>query len=418
MKKLTSMLVCIALVFSLGGCSKEKNNEESMPEKPPAFTVLNKKTKLEKHSKKGESASFSEADFQELIGEKPEYITLKELPDAKSGSLIFNGNAVIKGQNLPANQLEYLKFIPNGDISSASFVFSCKSQSYSAEEFTCNITFADDVNSPPVASNCEMKAVSGITCGGQLDINEPNGDAFTINVITYPTDGYVNVYPDGRVVYTPEEGFFGNDRLVYSVEDCFGNVSQTATLDINVMKNQKGLVFEDMKEDLNHFYAYSMCEDETMVYRCENGKFYFDPDTPVSKVEFLVMMMCASNLDEGIVAVADSVITDDSGLSSGLKGYISAAAEMDILLLENGKFAPQSDITFADGAYMIAAALNLPFRTSSDGENVDASASAVCNAGIFDKEWKSDEVITKADAAKILYRIGEYMQANNMQNKK
>jgi len=417
MKKLTSILVCIALMFSVSACSKGSTDQESMPEKPPAFSVLHKKTKLEKHSRKGESASFSKSDFEDLIGEELEYITVTSLPDAESGSLMFNGCAVIKGQNLPAGQLEYLKFVPNGDIGSADFVFSCKSKSYSGEELTCNITFTDDVNSPPVASDSQLKAVSGIMCEGYLDIKEPNGDDYTINVITYPTDGYVTVQPDGRVIYTPEEGFSGSDRLVYSVKDCFGNSSETAILDIEVLKNESGLVFEDMKDNLSHFYAYSMCENDTMVYRCENGKYYFDPDAPVSKVEFLVMLMCASNLDADIVAVADSVISDDGELSSGLKGYISTAAEKDIILLENGKFSPKADITFADGAYMIAAALELPFRTSSDGESINASASAVRNADIFDEEWAPDAVITKADAAKILYRIGEYMSENNMSDK-
>ncbi len=419
MKKLTSILVCIALMFSLGACSKGNNtDEESMPEKPPAFSVLHKQTKLKKHSQKGESVSFSESDFKNLIGEDIEYITVTALPDSESGSLMFNGCAVIKGQNLPSSQLEYLKFVPKASIETANFVFSCKSKSYSGEELTCEITFTDEVNSPPVAANSKLNAVSGIMCEGYLDITEPNSDEFTINVITYPTDGSVIIQSDGRVIYTPNNSFSGNDRLVYSVSDCFGNTSENATLDINVLKNESGLVFEDMKEDLNHFYAYSMCENDTMVYRQENGKYYFDPDAPVSKVDFLVMLMCTAKLDGDIVAVADSVISDDSGLSSGLKGYISAAAEKDLILLENGRFSPKADITFGESAYMIAAALNLPFRTSAEGDSKNASASAVISADIFDEEWEFESTISKADAAKILYRIQEYMSANNMSEKK
>ncbi len=414
MKKLTSVLVCIIMLFSFCACSKEKPKDESIPEKPPAFSVLHKKTKLEKHARKGENAVFSESDFKDLIGESPEYITVTSLPDAQSGSLLFNGAPVIKGQNLPASRLEFLKFVPNGDVADASFMFSCKSESYSGEELVCEITFTDEVNSPPVATNSKMKAVSGIMCFCDLDIIEPNGDDFTINVITYPSNGYVTVNPEGRVLYTPEEGFSGKDRLVYSVRDCFGNVSESATLEINVEKNENQLVFQDMKENLNHFYAYNMCEDDVMVYRLENGKYYFDPDTPVSKVEFLVMLMCVSGLDSDIVAVADSIISDDEGLSSGLKGYISAAAQKELIMLENGKFKPDEEITFSDAAFMIAAALKLPFRTSSDGESLDASLNSVVSAGIFDKDCQGDEVISKSESAKILYRIQEYKIENNM----
>ncbi len=414
MKKLTSIILCILLVFSLFSCSGDKPQNENAPPKPPAFSVLHKGMKLQKRAEKGQSASFTQQEFENFIGEKPEYIVLSELPDAESGSLLFNGCAVIKGQTLPANQLEYLKFVPKGDIESVSFVFGCKSESYSEDSFTCEIIYKEGVNSPPVASDCEMKTVSGIMCQGFLNINEPNGDDYTINIITYP-EGFVSVSADGKVLYTPKEDFSGEDRLVYSVSDKYGETSASAIMTINVAKNEKGLVFQDMMENPEHFYAYSMCQDDTMVYRIENGKYYFDPDSPVSKVEFLVMLMNSCGLDKDIVAVADSVISDDVGLSSGLKGYISAAAESGLILLENGSFNPKEQITFSDAAYMVATALELPYRTSADGNNINASVSAVCNADIFQKDWEISSGITKAQAAKILYKIQSYMSENNME---
>ncbi len=415
MKKLF-VPVCIILTLCLMSCGIKP--EEKTPERPPAFSILQKQTVLTKHSEKGENASFSEIELNNFLGESATYITVTALPDSEKGTLIFNGAAVIKGQSIPTSQLEYLKFVPSADCASADFKFTCDSKGFLGNELGCELVFGDEVNSPPVVSDSKLTTVEGISCKGKLSISEPNGDGYTINIVTYPSDGFITVSSDGSLVYIPEQGFSGKDSMVFTVTDRFGAVSERATLSIGVDKNESGLYFADMQDDMNHLYAYRMCKDNIMVYRYENGEYYFDPEAPVSKMDFLVMMMCVSKQNADIVAVADSAATDDKGLSSGLKGYLSAASEKGIVRLEDGKFHPNEKITLADAAYMISNALKLPevkdpSVSAGSTDNTYKHILAALNAGIIDGTDPT-ATLTKADVAVMLSGIADYMEENNM----
>ncbi len=419
MKKLLVLFLGIALMFSLISCSG-KTDEESSPEVPPGFTVIQNQQKLKKHSEKGENATFSQKEFADFLGEELSFITVTALPE--QGTLICNGTPVLKGQTIPAEELEFLKFVPDTECENAVFNFTCDSMGYHGKEMCCDMVFTSGINTPPVAVNSTLETVEGISCHGKLAIREPNGDNYTINVITYPSEGYINVTADGKVVYTPEKGFFGNDKLVYNVTDCFGEVSETATLKIQVSENKSGLSFSDMAEDPNHLFAHRMCQDEIMVYRRDNGEYYFDPQQPVSKMDFLVMLMCVTGMDNDITAVADSVADDDTGLSSGLKGYLSEAYNCGLIKLNDGKFMPKENITVGDAAFMTAMALKLPVSETenvlADGKEVYNALSASVYAGLLDsdaQELDVTEILSKGEAAKLLCGIADYIKDNNIQ---
>ncbi len=419
MKKLFIALCCIMLVLTLTACSS--GTEEKAPDRPPAFSILQKQLTLTKRAEKGKNAAFNEQEFLDTLGEKLTYITVTNLPNAESGALVFNGASVIKGQSIPSSQLNYLKFIPAQECTEASFNFTCDSIGYNGSEMTCFIVFGDGINSPPIATDSKISTVSGITVGGVLDITEPNGDEYEINVITYPTDGYVTFSSDGNLVYTPNEGFSGKDKLVYTVTDRFGAVSERASVNISVEENISGIRFTDMEDNLSHLYAHKMCSNDVMVYRYENGNYYFDPDLPVTKMDFLVMLMCVTGQDADIVAVADSAVSDDTALSSGLKGYLSAANEKGIIRLTNGKFSPFDEINIGEAAYMINASLKLPDVNSSSlpvgsVDKTYSALAAVKNAGIYDATDPT-QTISKAEAAKLLCSIVDYMEENNLKIK-
>ncbi len=419
MKKTIAVILSILTAFFLVSCSSGNENiTENTYDRPPAFSILQKQLTLAKHSEKGETATFKKDDFKNLIGEELTYIKVSSLPEANDGTLIYKGASVTLGQTIPAESLEYLKFIPNGEVESASFSFSCDAKSFNGRDMNCEITFTDGKNLAPIVSDSVMKTVSDIGCEAKLDINEPNGDTFTVNVITYPRDGEIKIGNDGKVTYTPNNGFSGKDTLVYTVTDRFGEVSSRATLAITVEKNQGNIFFADMEGNANHLSAYRVCSQNVMVYRTEGGKYYFDPETPVSKIEFLVMMMSAAGLDADIAAVADSAVSDDSALSSGLKGYLSAASEQNLIKLNNGAFSPYSKITVADAAYMVSAALKLPDVGSESVEagtqdRVLASILAANKAGFFESLDPS-HTLSKQETASVLCKIIDYKKDNNM----
>ena len=419
MKKTIAVILSVMMAVLLVSCSGGNPSvTENTYDRPPAFSILQKQLTLVKHSEKGETTTFKKDDFKSLIGEELTYIKVSSLPEASCGTLIYKGASVIPGQTIPAANLEYLKFIPNGEAALATFVFSCDAKSFAGKELKCEIAFTDGKNLAPVAFDSVMKTVAGIGCESVLEINEPNGDEFTVNVITYPRDGNIKIGSNGNVAYLPNPSFSGKDTLVYTVTDRFGATSERATLVIDVEKNENNIVFADMQDSPDHLYAYRVCSSDVMVYRIEDGKYYFDPDFPVSKIEFLVMMMNAAGLDADIAAVADSAVSDDSALSSGLKGYLSAANEQNLIKLDNGAFSPFEKITVADAAYMISSALNLPETNSESisagtGDRTLASILAANKAGFFESLSPS-HTLSKQETANALCRMIDYINENDI----
>ncbi len=413
MRRILLFTLCLAFLL-FAGCG---GKQEQLNQLPPGLSAVQNQMTLKKHSTTGENAAFSQTEFNSFLGEEAGDVTIETLP--QNGTLVCNGAAVLKGQTIPADQLNYLRFVPGAGCENDIFYFSCKNSAYGGNQMACQMVFTSETDLPPVAVNSTLEAVSGIACHGKLNITEPNGDIFTVNVVTYPTDGYITVNKGGNIVYTPKSGFDGKDKMVYTVTDSYGNTSPSATVSITVSKNQGNIVFKDMESNPNHIYAHKMCRDNIMVYRQENGEYYFDPQTEVSKIEFLVMTMCVTGLDASVTAVADSVIDDDAGLSSGLKGYISYAAKEKLINIENGRFSPAESITFSDAAFTVAKALNLPITSAANGSRLQPAVAAMLAAELLTAEEAVADpacTLTKEYTAKLLCRIEDYIKDNNIQN--
>ncbi|WP_413699230.1 Ig-like domain-containing protein [Psychromonas sp. KJ10-10] len=91
----------------------------------------------------------------------------------------------------------------------------------------------------------------------QIDIlandSDPDGDIDESSVVieSQPANGHVTVNTDGTVVYVPNDDFSGVDSFTYTVLDETGNISNTATVQVNVT----GVAFDApiviITEDIN-----------------------------------------------------------------------------------------------------------------------------------------------------------------------
>lgn len=420
MKKIIALTLCFLMLFGLSACTKS-NVEETGERLPKAFGILKNGTTLEKHGKRGESTTFTESDFETAVGADITYITITDLPDASEGVLVFRGSSVLAGQSLPAEQLSYLRFVPTDASGGSGFGFTCDANGWQNAELRCSITLSDSDNLAPIASDGELYTVEGIACEGRISALDPNGDEVTVNILNYPKEGFLEVMADGRVFYTPNSGYTGNDSLTYTVTDRYGAVSDRATMKITVSENKSGIFFADMDGDPAHLSAQQMCENEIMTYKYADGEYTFDPDGEVKRIDFLVMLMCTTGLSDSVNAVADSIVTDDNGLSSGLKGFLAAAADKGIIKLENGNFRPKSSVTFAEAATMVASAISIPaFDTTGAvfGSNGDmgASLASLVRDGIIDSAEDPGRVLTRRECATVLYRVSKYLTDNNITN--
>ena len=412
MKRLIAAAMCLILLFALTACSSG-NTADDGERLPKAFGIIKNGTKLEKHGKKNESTPFDESEFESALGSDMTYITVTELPESDDGVLMFRGAGVIKGQTLPASQLNYLRFVPTNDSEKGIFDFTCDAKGWIGTTLTCAITLAESDNIAPVAADSAMVTLSGVKCSGKLQMTDPDGDDVTVSILTYPKKGETEIMPDGTVYYTPDDGFTGRDQLTYMLTDKYGAVSDKATVTITVNANESGIFFADMQDDPAHLAAISLCADNVMTYKYVDGEYVFDPDGEIKKIDFLVMTMCAAGLSDSVNAVADSVISDDNGLSSGLKGFLATAADKGIITLDNGAFHPNASITYSEAGAMVAAALSIPaFETAGTVGGENDVISALKREGIIDEDSPHEGGLTRRECALMLYNANAYI--NNL----
>lgn len=137
-----------------------------------------------------------------------------------------NGVAAIEGDSI--------RYTPNEDFEgSDSFVYTL-SDGTASDTASVTVTI-DSVNDRPVAEDDDDVTTSENTPVqiAVLDNDfDPDGDELTIEIIRQPGNGEATVV-NGGILYTPDEGFFGNDGLAYRVTDP-GGLSDPASVDITV----------------------------------------------------------------------------------------------------------------------------------------------------------------------------------------
>lgn len=412
-------LTCLVLCT---GCSGKEMPAQSDP-LSPAIEQLKNETVLVRCTSKSKDLAFSVSDFCALTGEQTEYIVIGTLP--RRGLLMLGGKAVIAGQTIPVSSLDYLKYVPEsadaeGDADSAEvfFTFTSKAPSWENRELTCKIAVLESDNYAPVAKDLGAQTYASVICFVDLPVSDPDGDDAQCKITRYPQNGFVKL-DGGTAVYLPSEDFVGEDTFCYVASDCYGNTSVERTVTVTVAQNQSGIMFADLAESPVHNAAISLCAEEVMTYRMENGAYYFDPDQTVSKIDGLIMMMCLTGKTDTVVAVTDTEAMDDGKLSAGKKGFLQAAIAGGVAHLQNGSFAPESELTAADAAYMAMRLLGIPaLSAKKEFSDLQAAPAWACTAlvsadstGILESNGDAldaNRVLTRAEFAQMLQKMKAY----------
>lgn len=359
----------------------------------PALDILRGELTLTKTGVVGSEVTFTEADFETLYGSEVSFITVSSLPDGQVGRLALNGVDVIEGQTIAAASLSYLRFVPASDAAGeATFTFKSRASGWEDTNVTCVIALSEKQNLAPIVSDLNLTTVEGVPVSGSLPITEPDGDACTTSVETYPTSGRLSLEDDGTLLYTPLEGFRGTDSFTYHVTDAVGNRSATATVTVSVEKNDSGIVFSDMETDEYLSAALEMSEKEIMTYKLTGDRYTFEPTAEVSKADFVVMLMTALGYEVDLNR-SDAVFADLDRLSAGRRAYLAEAADAGIVPADGTLFEPLNAVTLADAALYIRNALD-----------IDSAE----QAGLLPGDGAT--VLTKRDAALILQKVLRYTE--------
>ena len=240
----------------------------------------------------------------------------------------------------------------------------------------------------PVARNLELTTYKNVAVTGCFDAVDGEGDALTFQLTSTPARGAVTLADDGsgQFVYTPYENKTGSDSFTYVAIDTQGNTSLEAQVSLRIQKPDTKVTYADMDGHPAQKAAIHLAEEGIYVGRYVNGRYFFDPDQPVSRAQFLTMAMAASGLEE-LEAVSLTGFHDDADIPAWAKGPVSAALKAGAIQGSRDDsgapvFGAEQSITRAEAAVMLNNLLDItdvPVAVFSSGLEDHWAAQAAAN---------------------------------------
>ena len=275
----------------------------------------------------------------------------------------------------------------------------------------------------PTAQALEIRTYRGIPYHAQFLAAGGEGEDLTFTVEKEPKKGTVQI--DGAsFTYTPEGDSTGSDSFTYTATDSAGRVSQPATVSVTIEKAKSGVTYADTADSTAAVAAQDLAEAGIFTGAKIGDQYYFEPDKPVSRSEFLAMVMETAG-DEP-TAVTMTGFCDDAAIPTWAKAYAAAGVADGIIqgvsTAEGVAFQGDEPITFNEAATVLNRVLAVEdvdlAGWYADREAVPSwAAQAVGNmeavsvlaAGSFGSAAMGENV-TRADAAQMLSAAGTLLE--------
>ena len=334
-------------------------------------------------------------------------ICITELPDAATGTVLLGTRVLRPGDILTAEQLNQMTFTPLRTETDQDAVVTYLPIYPDRVETGASMTIAirGKEDKAPVAEDMAMETYKNLPADGTLKVTEPEGQAVTYTVVRQPRRGEVSVNTDGTFTYTPKKNKVGTDSFTFTAADSAGNVSREATVTVQILKPSTNVRYTDTAGSSCRFEAEWL--RQTGIFEAENigGTSCFCPEKAVSQGEFLAMVIRTLNIpaeDRAYDALpADTPIW--------LRPYLAAAMRSGLTANLPSEFRPEAPITGEDAAVILQNALDLSVSAQQEGETTVAvmAMSAMADHGVV---LTAGEVLTRADAAGVLYRVSKLSQ--------
>lgn len=414
LRRAAAPLLALSLIFSLA--------------LPASALFWNRKPEapyVEDFSKNGLVGSaivFDPADFVVKPDEKTVLagITVDQLPDAGAGVLNIGGQPLEPGACIDATALSGLRFqcAQHPSVTTATMLFTpAFSDRQGERQTTVTLYLLTQENNPPVARNMELTTYKNVAITGYFDAVDGEGDSLTFQLTSTPARGAVTLAEDGssQFVYTPYENKTGRDSFTYVAIDPAGNTSPEAKVSLRIDKPDTKVTYSDLAGHPVQKAAIRLAEEGVYVGRYVNGRYFFDPDQPVTRAQFLTMAMSVAGLED-LEDITLTGFSDDDAIPTWAKGAVSAALKAGVVQGsrdESGApvFRAGSSISRAEAAVMLDNLLDItdvPVAVFSAGSGHWAAQSAanLSASGIIRAEDAGSVplsgTLTMADAAEML----------------
>lgn len=343
----------------------------------------------------GDTVTFSDQDFSVQNGDgiKLTSVTITALPDPGAGTLTLGGQPLAADSVVEASALAGLRFQslsqPSVTTTTFSFLPTFDDGTQAQQPTMVTLYLLTAANEAPIARNMDLSTYKNVAITGYFDAVDSEGDTLTFQLMDTPARGAVTLAEDGsaKFVYTPYENKTGKDSFTYVAIDSAGNTSSEAKVTIQINKPDTKVTYADMEGDPAHKASIRLAEEGIFVGSYLNGEYFFDPDRPVTRAEFLTMAMATVGMAP-LEDVTTTGFTDDAAIPTWAKGAVSAAVMAGVIQGSRDDsgapvFDASENITQGEATVMLDQLLNLsdvPLEVfSAQGSDVHWAGQAAAN---------------------------------------
>lgn len=358
---------------------------------------------------------FSADDFRADGGAALTGVFVTDVPEAAVGSVRCGSRAIRAGDALSADRLASLTFQPAcaGDSDAVIGYLPVTAGGVGAAQ-TMSIHISSGKNEAPTANDAALQTYKNVANSGALSAADPEGEAIRFDLTAAPKRGTVEIAEDGTFTYTPAKNKVGRDCFKFTATDAAGNVSNEATVTIEILKPTDKQTYADMRGDPDQFAALWMKNTGLLTGERVGGAACFCPDRAVTRGEFLVMLSKLTGMKPDDAEMT-SGFADEGETPEWMRPYIVAALRAGVVsgtASDSGVvFRPDADVTAAEAAVMLRNALGLPDAQKASAFPADSAVpawaesavAALSEAGIPLDAPNAAQSVTRRGAAKLLY---------------
>lgn len=252
--------------------------------------------------------------------------TFASAPDLEQGVFYIDGVEVEAHDYFTREELNKLCFTASEDMVSTSVTIIPNASE--AITVNLNIIAFDRLKSPPVIEAASFDTLRNSAIRGFINVNDPEEDSVRIQIIKSPLKGEVRF--DGQsFLYEPFTNMTGRDFFTICAVDSYGNYSKEEVIEITIDSSKETFTYADMRGNPSLYAAVKLRESGVMTGRLIGGEWFFDPNSQVSRGEFIVMLLAATGVETG--PAVNTGLPNDNSIPLWIKSYVKKAAELGII---------------------------------------------------------------------------------------
>lgn len=265
--------------------------------------------------------------------------------------------------------------------------------------------------SAPIAANLEFKTYKNVAISGNVSAIDLNGEAVAFYISDAPKKGELRLMQDGSFEYTPTAGKKGKDSFSYYAVNESGNVSNKATVTVNIKQQETDVWYTDLDGDPSHYAALVLAEQDVYTGEVLGDEYFFDAGAEVTRGRFLAMCMklCGTDTIDGVVKTG---FDDDNEIPMWIKPYAAAALMTGVLDVSQTELNSEAAVTYGEAMMILDNAMNITdvYCEADDGMMQSFANLSACNIVADNAADNAEKELTMADAATLLANASEILE--------